>query len=487
MNIQMLRTGMAALALVMLSACDSDGTDPGLPVVSIPDITFAPSTITGVAATGAAIDGATVEVIDSSGSLVDTGDVLTGANGAYQVTLPPGVTPPVIIRVTPPGGPPLLTVVPPPPVGTIEIVANVNPITSLVSSSVLDGASPADNAALAGALATIDPATVAASGDAVVQRLLGNSVGYDTFASDPDFAAQVEGGASPSAADAILDTLARQADAAGIPLAQSLANLNSQADPPLLLDEPEFQVVLVSEMIEGGTPAANIESALSAIGALAPVVTGAPDVFRTVIATVPSVITTVRDGLTTLSTDAALAAIAVQAAVDLLASTINEKQERFGASPATLVAALGSPSLGQTVNSVVQSSVVPMLNNFVGSGGTATIAANLKQVTTQITQQAAVITSTFQFTATSTDVSNLVGGFVAQQVTAPTTPEALAAAATGSAPAIVQVGDVNAVRGSIEAFAAENADLVEGDLADLVEEVPPGVWGTSKWGGFNWG
>lgn len=477
---------LVALGCTLLVACSADHQDPQ-PMPPVDEPVVEPTVVSGVAATGAALDGATVEVIDASGNTLDVGDVLTGSDGAYEVTLPDNVAMPVIVRVTPAGGTPLLNIVQAPEDGSTEVTANINPITNLVSSAVLGGADSTDAAALAGALATTDVTTIESTGDEIVERLLGSTISYRSFAADPDFVARAQGSEAPSPADAILDAVARQASNAGATLEDQLASLNAQSDPPRLLEAPDFQIGLVAEMIKGGTASADIEARLVSVGAIGAAAEGQPDVFRTIISTVPTLIEAVQSGSTAVESDADLLEVAVDAAVDLLAGTVKEKADRFAANDDALVAAIASPSLSQTVTSVVQSSVLPVLSSFVGSGITATVKNNLLTVTNQVVKQAVVVASAFQYSQSSTDVSDLVSAFVAQQVTPPTSEQDLAAAATGQSGAVQDVGDVNAAKTSIETFAADNSDLVDGELEDLVEEIPPGSWGTSRWDGFNWG
>ena len=482
MKLSKLRFLLVGAFLLLLAGCGA-GSDTITPP---PD---APLTVvSGVAAMGAALDGATIEIIDGSGNLVDVGDVLTGSDGSYQVSLPTGVNLPVIVRVTPPGGSPLINVVAPPADGSTDVIANINPITNLVSNSVLAVSDATDNTALAGALALVDPTTIEASGDAVVEKLLGNSIKYSSFSNDSGFVAKVAGSTTPpSPTDAILDTLARHATASGSTVDAQLKALNEQADPPRLLEEPDFQVGLVSELVKGGTASEDLESQLASIGAIADVVTGEADVFRTIIQKVPTLINSVKTNATALADDADLLDIAADAAVDLLAATLKEKKDRFAANNEGLVNALNSPSLTQTVTKVIQSSVIPTLSNFVGATSTASVKTNLTKIVGAITKQAAVVTSSFQYTETSTDVSALVSEFIAQKVTTVTSIDDLESAASGASSVVESVGDINEAKLSIETFAGENTDLVEGSLDDLIEAIPSGTWGTSKWGGFNWG
>jgi hypothetical protein len=454
--------------------------------------TFAsdPTVVSGVAATGAALDGATVEIIDASGNLVDVGDVLTVSDGSYQVELPDDIVLPVIVRVTPLVGPPLLNIVAPPEDGSATITANVNPVTDLVSSSALGDADSSDAGALAGALSNFDTSTLEATGDEVLQRVLGSSVQYSSFSNDPDFVAKTEtNDTAPSATDAILDTLAKQAEDAGTDIKTQLKNLEQQATPSKLLEEPSFQVGLIGEMIKGGSAADDLEAQLQNIGAIDEPVEGVGDVFRAVIATVPALIQTVTDDSTTLADDADLLEIATDAAIDMLADTIDEKKNRFAADADGLVSALNSPSLQDAVTKVVQSSVLPTLAAFVGSGATADTLQGLENLAGQVTTAAATVASSFEFSETSTDVSSLISEFVSTNVAPSTvvTAQDLADASASGDALVVDVGDVNDVRGSLEQFATDNVDLIEGTVDDLIQTIPAGIWDEAAWDSFNWG
>jgi hypothetical protein len=477
----------------LISACGGGGgsSDRG-DSAGLETTTFAsdPTVVSGVAATGAALDGATVEIIDASGNLVDVGDVLTGSDGSYQVELPDDIALPVIVRVTPLVGPPLLNIVAPPEDGSTAITANVNPVTDLVSSSALGDANSSDAGALAGALSSVDTSTLEATGDEVLQRVLGSSVQYSSFANDPNFVAKTEASDTiPSATDAILDTLAKQAEDSGTDIKTQLKNLEEQETPSKLLEEPAFQVGLIGEMIKGGTASEDLEAQLQDIGAIDEPVEGVGDVFRAVIAAVPALIQTVTDDSTALADDADLLEIATDAAVDMLADTIDEKKTRFAADADDLVSAINSPSLQDAVTKVVQSSVVPTLAAFAGGDATDDTLQGLQDLAGQVTTAAATVASSFEFTETSTDVSSLISEFVSTNVapSSEVTAQDLADASASGESIVVDVGDVNDIRGSLEEFATENVDLIEGTIDDLIQTVPSGIWDEAVWDSFNWG
>ena len=77
--------------LALLAGCSDSDTTPPAPPAPAPEVPATPTVLSGIAAVGAALDGALVEIIDASGNLVDIPDTLTGSDGSYQVTLPDGI------------------------------------------------------------------------------------------------------------------------------------------------------------------------------------------------------------------------------------------------------------------------------------------------------------------------------------------------------------------------------------------------------------
>ena len=85
--------------------------------------------------------------------------------------------------------------------------------------------------------------------------------------------------------------------------------------------------------------------------------------------------------------------------------------------------------------------------------------------------------------------NDLVAGFVEESV-APDTPltlDDLADVVSGEQSVIPDLGDVNDVQGDLQDFVTENPDVIDTPLDQVVDEVPPGTWGESRWGQFNWG
>tara|TARA_R110002072_G_scaffold1598_3_gene13567 strand:+ start:24651 stop:26165 length:1515 start_codon:yes stop_codon:yes gene_type:complete len=448
--------------------------------------------LTGVAAIGAALDGAVIEVIDAAGNLVDIGETATGTNGSYSVVLPADVALPVVIRATPPNGTPLLSIVQAPADGSTDIVANINPVTNLVSSSVLGTGSGSSESDIAGALATVDASTIGASGDEIINRVFGASVNYAAFASDPTFVAN-DGSGPGSAADAVLDTVAKRAAEAGVSVEETLTLFEEAETPPALLEDAGFQVELVSELIKGGTDSTTLESQLSGIGALDEAPTdGSPDVFRTILQVVPAIIETTRTNAAGVSGNTDLVNVAIDATVSVITKTIKTKKDRFAAQPGDVNNLLNSPSFQATTTKVVADAVIPMLMVANQSANPGSVLNAAKSVASNISQQASDVVSSFDFNQDSADVSNVVSGFVTQKVTGgqTITAETLQGITDGNiatTDVVTAAGDVSQVQQDVQNFAAENPTLVQGDISTVIQQIPTGSWDASSWNGFNWG
>ncbi len=486
---------LLAASCLFIVACDSGSSSPAVSTgitTEQPQPPADPTIVAGIAAVGAALDGALIEVIDASGNLVDIPDTATGTDGSYSVVLPPGIALPVIIRATPPGGTPLLNIVQAPADGSTDIVANINPITNLVSSSVLGGADATSNAGLASALATVDPSTIDDSGDAIINRVFGANLDYDAFSTDPDFVAN-DGTASGSAADSVLDTIARRAADAGTTVDEALALFAEAPEPPALLEDPTFQVELVSEIVKGGADTTQLESQLTDIGALQSAPTdGSADVFRTIIAVVPAVIETTRTNTSGVSDNADLVNVAIDATVKVISNTIAKKTSRFNASPADVVGLLSSPGFQSTTTAVVASAVTPILQSVNDTGNVGDLLTTVSSVAKSIAEEASEVVSGFEYNENTPDISNLVTTFVATKVTGgqTITADTLQAINNGTvspSDVVIDSGDVSDLQGEIQDFASQNPDLVTGDIADALQEIPVGNWDQSNWDSFNWG
>lgn len=489
-----LKAVCAGVLLALLAGCNGgDGGDAAGAPDPTPDSPAATGlALTGVAATGAALDGATVTVRGPDGQILDLGDVVTGTDGSYQVDLPADTPLPLLVIVQPPDGDPVRTVIPAVADGSSAIVANVNPMTELVTGELI-GAPSDDPASVATALAPVanDPTVVESTGDEVVQALFGNDIAYSAFADDPGFAA-AGGDGTPTVADTLLDTLADAAADDDKTLTTFLAEQRALPEPPKLLEQPAFQVKLVGQLVAKGNAAEDIESTLQAAGALAPLAEGqTTDVFRAAIQAVPAVIAQANAATGSLDGNPVLKAAAAKAAVDTLAKLVTDRATRFGDSPATLAAALGSEGLRSTVATVVTNVVTPVLEQVAarddGGSGVATAVDSVLRTTAKAAGTTLSAFSTSQIE--STDVSNLATAHLQQNVVDPNLVDQLDAIEDGTATTtdLVQADDdVSDTTDALRVLVTSDPGLVEGGDVDTILDDPPGAWNVDNWNQFDW-
>ena len=122
------------LGTAILAACGGGGDDATTtPVTDTTPTTPAALALSGVAATGAAIGGKTVEAKCASG----TGSATSNADGSYTISVTSGSLP-CVLKITPDSGPALYSVA----TGSgSTATANINPVTQLVIAS-LTGTDP---------------------------------------------------------------------------------------------------------------------------------------------------------------------------------------------------------------------------------------------------------------------------------------------------------------------------------------------------------
>lgn len=451
----------------------------------------ASTTISGIAAVGAALDGASVTVRDATGTLLELGDILTGADGSYQVAVPADTPLPLLIEVTPPEGEPLRTVVPESAPGE-PITANVNPLTELVTNELV-GEPSEDPAAIGSALAPVaaDPASVDATGDAVVGALLGGDLDYETFASDPDFVADSGGDETPSVTDTLLDTLETTAEKADQPLAEFLEAQLDAPEPAKLIEAPAFQVRYVGELIEQGNDPEDIEDKLEDTGAITALEEGeTTDVFRQAIVAVPALIDQTNESTTSLDDAPELKAKAAEAAVEALASLVEERAERFGDTEDDLEEALASAEVINTVTEVVAEVVTPVLEAVAERDDLEDVEAALDEVLEETSEAAGQTLSAFSpDQLETTDVTDLATAHLQQNVIAQDTADQLDAISAGtiSAEELVQTpDDVTDTGAALQTLLEEDSTLISGGDADALIEAPPPAWNVDNWNEFNW-
>jgi hypothetical protein len=217
------------------------------------------NTVTGAAATGEALGGASVVATDASGNALDV-TLTTTTSGGFSFAIPRDVTYPVVVTVTATDSTVLRTIIGSQPADEREgIVAHVTPLTEAASAAFLNDpdAPPLDQ---------VSGEDFDAVGQEIVTGLFGASVQFDTFSSDPGFVpANPNLRQPPSVSDTMLDTVARAAGQAGEDL-MDFVEAQSAADAKLM-QQPRFQVQLVGELTKKGNPPEELSDKLSSVGA----------------------------------------------------------------------------------------------------------------------------------------------------------------------------------------------------------------------------
>ncbi len=132
-----LALALASAGLIALQGCGGGG---GTSTGTSPTPT---ATVSGVAASGAGFEGATIVVKDSTGATVGTSSAV-GADGQYTITLDAGATAPFVLiatRTSADGASESLVSVVPALSGT-SATANITPITHLIASRLADSGDP---------------------------------------------------------------------------------------------------------------------------------------------------------------------------------------------------------------------------------------------------------------------------------------------------------------------------------------------------------
>ncbi len=169
--------------------------------------------VSGAAAVGAALAGASVSATDANGQAIAV-SATTASNGTYTLELPKDVTFPVVLWVRAQDGTQIRTIIgdAPAKAGT-TITAHVTPITEAASSTLMDDPD-------APPLSEVKGSDFKATGQAIVTGLFGGSVDFEAFSEDPSFTPAAEGAtAPPSVTDTMLDTVAKAASQSGSGLA----------------------------------------------------------------------------------------------------------------------------------------------------------------------------------------------------------------------------------------------------------------------------
>lgn len=200
------------LAFVALAGCeyedeDDDSDDPTVVDTSTPttdvDVVEFSTTISGVVAEGLALANVVVTFTDANGTVHNDGSCTTDASGTYDCTLTDStkaIAYPVEVSVTDSNGDTIRGLVADEPAAGEKAVAQVNPITNAVVSSLLDAGT---------SLSDITTAAFNTAGNAVTEAVFGTGVEFSLFTSD--FKARTDANTdtadSVSLGDALLDLI----------------------------------------------------------------------------------------------------------------------------------------------------------------------------------------------------------------------------------------------------------------------------------------
>jgi len=178
-TLKRLSLGIASAGLLTIYGCGDSSTTTGGSTT--------PTTLTGVAATGAAFTDAIITVTDSKGVVVGTSAVI-GADGTYSITLLSGAVAPLVLtasRTTADGAvESLISVMPASSTATATV--NITPVTNLIASRLSSSGDPTKLAAeLAAGTSIINATTVAATVQDVQTILAPILAATSTTATDP--------------------------------------------------------------------------------------------------------------------------------------------------------------------------------------------------------------------------------------------------------------------------------------------------------------
>ena len=220
---------LAVAALVTGCGGDNSPTAPVVPTATV---------LKGVAATGAALAGATVTVIDGDATTTDPAPVTTAADGSFSVDVSALKAPFVILASgTADGVVTRIVAIVPSVNANADNTANVTPLTHAVAALVAPGGDPQ---------ALLTPATLAACVSA--QKVAdASSLVVNTLKSDPVIAAALGANFSPlstafaangSGLDAVLGKLSVEVSAAGVAITNLSAAVTDSGLPTAVVLTP---------------------------------------------------------------------------------------------------------------------------------------------------------------------------------------------------------------------------------------------------------
>jgi hypothetical protein len=246
-------------SVALLAACGGGSSSPPAPTV-----------LTGVAAKGAPLAGASMVVIDSDTTTTDPAAVTAGADGSYSVDVSALKAPFVVQATATVEGVVTKTVAVVPSVtANASNTANVTPLTNAVAALIAPGGDP---------LALLVPATLSAS--ATSQKVSdASALLVNTLNTDAATAAALGANFNPlttvfsangTGVDAVLDKLAIDVSATGVAITNLAAPLPASGVPaPVTLTPAQAATPTVVPTLPTSAPAGNVPTAaeLAALGA----------------------------------------------------------------------------------------------------------------------------------------------------------------------------------------------------------------------------
>lgn len=464
---------LAALIAVLIG-CGGGGGSSAPASVSQPTPAPPPSPdlVSGVAAEGAALVSSSVSITDANGASVAATST-TDATGAFSVEVPRSTTYPITLVVTSSDGEQLRTVVAEQPSAAgSSLTANLNPITELATSAVLE-----ENGGLAGLTNT----AFSDGGARQVSNLLGAAVNFEDFASDGNFiASSGDINSTPSVADTLIDALQKGASRGGQPLSAYIAERASVGAK--LLEQPKMQVRLVGLLLKAGNSAEELEDKLTAAGVLTDDAADAAITLRAAIVAVPAAIA--RSQALSGEPNEDLE----EAVVEVLATMAEVRAAQGGAS--AVASMLSNEGVQQTVAAVMNDTVKAFLEEAATSissdGDDASAAAKdsaTSAVASVVGEKAGLVVATMDDASAGSAAGAAVAAAVVSAIIVPTSPaDAITAIASGGA-----VEAAVSAPGTSEALEAAVEEQAEIQGSTIVTAPIPGRWSTDSWSSMTWG
>jgi hypothetical protein len=464
---------LTALVAVLIG-CGGGGGSSAPASVSQPTPAPPPSpdVVSGVAAEGAALTSSSVSVTDANGASVAATST-TDATGAFQIEVPRSTTYPITLVVTSSDGGQLRTVVAEQPSAAgSSLTANLNPITELATSAVLE-----ENGGLAGLTNT----AFSDGGARQVSNLLGAAVDFEDFASDGNFvAASGDSSSIPSVADTLIDALQKGASRGGQALSAYIAERASVGAK--LLEQPKMQVRLVGLLLKAGNSPDELEEKLTAAGALTDDAAAAATTLRAAIVAVPAAIA--RSQALSGEPNEDLE----EAVVEVLATMAEVRAAQGGAS--AVASMLSNEGVQQTVAAVMNDTVKAFLEeaatSIASDGDDASAAAKASAtsaVASTVGEKAGLVVATMDdASAGSAEGAAVAAAVVSATIVPASAVEAITVIASGS-------GVESAVRdpGASDTLQAAVTQQAASQGSTIVTAPVPGRWSTDSWGSMTWG